>query len=988
MLFRSIIDPLYYFEKKLDDDVAVSHSTNLLYSLQNTVCSGDNSIDFTDGSAKTNLYNLGPTANVIFKLSYKDKDGTCQPSQTTTITISNPAYFLPSGSSPNASIKHSAILFMLTDVNTIRRVDGESGNEYTYTLNSNALDPTAPLDSFVRTDNSTPGGCFDYIKRDGAEYRRATLVTNRKGDCTNGTSTTVYLLVTSDNKPVGDVLPSSDTIGSDTTIAKSCESETGWVGWIACPFIKGISAAIEWVDNTINSSLQADIPDTVDQNNNSTRTQMHLVWSNIRNIAYAILVPMMLVMVIGSALDIGPFNAYSVKKSLPRMVMAVMFIALSWNICLTIIDVVNSIGIGVKGIIEHPFNDGNPITLATLFGGTVSFATYVEQTLLVATAIGAAIYFLIFSFPIVMLFLIITFMTLVLRRILIIALFLAAPVAILSWVFPANNKLWKSWWSSFSKLLLIYPMIMALIATGHVFAYILNLGGDAGIFNFVFRTLAYIMPLAFIPATFKLAGGMFATITGAMNDRSRGLFDRARKGRQERFKRAGERALDKKFFKGDVSENSFRGRANARIQKLAHANRAFDQGILSARKNWRQNIGTAIQQTDAKTQKHMMDDAFFSNVFAYDDLAGMAADVISGNKYGIYRRLKKQNKDWDEATLEARTNEIMSSIHSGDRAGALTKGLTYAKAYNGDSAAINRGVAHVMRASRTYGDEPLAQALVKKAAAGGTYYQDAADAMVAQGLVTKGNETARNEMTGTIRGIHTNAGRVDIGGSSFGNAVQNTNDLMAEFDQLDAGNINLEEMERRAEGVQAKHTRHVLENNAASTMLHPSMKSNYIRENLLDFAAKELRNSSAAYFDLENGRPDLTTNESDEQFDARKAAALDKYMHDLAQVDTLYAQGAGTKDEFRSAIGNIVNGTVDIKAPEGSDSPTQKVLISDEIYRYKNTDAFRKYSREFYSKRDGARSSDDAALAIEEIGRGGAPPEPGGTPGGPAVRQI
>lgn len=54
--------------------------------------------------------------------------------------------------------------------------------------------------------------------------------------------------------------------------------------------------------------------------------------------------------------------------------------------------------------------------------------------------------------------------------------------------------------------------------------------------------VAYLLPYALIPLTFKFAGGLFATVAGMANDRSKGLFDRARNKRPEKYgrMRAGE----------------------------------------------------------------------------------------------------------------------------------------------------------------------------------------------------------------------------------------------------------------------------------------------------------------------------------------------------------------------------------------------------------------------------------------------------------------
>ena len=65
--------------------------------------------------------------------------------------------------------------------------------------------------------------------------------------------------------------------------------------------------------------------------------------------------------------------------------------------------------------------------------------------------------------PVLLLFLVsaglallIGFLALAFRQMLLIAFMVIAPLAILAWIFPGNDKLWKLWWNAFSKLLLLY----------------------------------------------------------------------------------------------------------------------------------------------------------------------------------------------------------------------------------------------------------------------------------------------------------------------------------------------------------------------------------------------------------------------------------------------------------------------------------------------------------------------------------------------------
>lgn len=55
---------------------------------------------------------------------------------------------------------------------------------------------------------------------------------------------------------------------------------------------------------------------------------------------------------------------------------------------------------------------------------------------------------------------------------------------------------------------------------------------DAGLFSLLIQITAYIAPYFLIPAAFRAGMGAFGALTGMVNDKSRGLFDRAKKGRQ------------------------------------------------------------------------------------------------------------------------------------------------------------------------------------------------------------------------------------------------------------------------------------------------------------------------------------------------------------------------------------------------------------------------------------------------------------------------
>ncbi len=328
-----------------------------------------------------------------------------------------------------------------------------------------------------------------------------------------------------------DSIPSGDgAAAGGSQPENSCESKSGPMGWIMCPVILAIDGGLDWVDSRINALL------TIDQNYYDN-PELKQAWASIRNIAYIILVPIMLVMVISTALGYDFVSAYTVKKALPRLVAATIFISLSYNICVFLIEFFNAVGSGAVGIATSPFETRfGELTLASLFEGNIFMG--------IITGLTGAIAFIIVLWLFggtLLLAAITAFFILLLRQIFIVALLLVAPLAILAWIFPGNDKLWKAWWGSFSKLLMMYPIIMILIAVGRIFAFIIHNSDSAGLDGAVLvpimKIMAYMLPYAFIPFTFKLAGGTFATLAGIANDKEKGLFDRARQNRARKWER-------------------------------------------------------------------------------------------------------------------------------------------------------------------------------------------------------------------------------------------------------------------------------------------------------------------------------------------------------------------------------------------------------------------------------------------------------------------
>lgn len=342
--------------------------------------------------------------------------------------------------------------------------------------------------------------------------------------------------------------PGGSTIEGDEP-ETTCE-DAGGLAWIFCPLVKIVDETFSWLGNQIEAMLTIS-PERYTQENNNLQD----AWEVFRNLAYLLLVPAMLVMLVSTALGFEFVSAYTVKKSLPRMVIATIFIALSWDISVLLIEITQSIGLGVRGIVLQPFEITSfsdvfvRSTSSSFLQGSAFFGA-VGLAALSTTVLGIIISFV----GTASLVLLTIFVFLVARELFILALMVVAPLAILSWIFPGNTKLWGSWWNLFTKLLYIYPIIMLMTAIGLIFADLL--GGSAATANSagftvnfaasitepLMKVVAFVIPYALIPLAFKYVGGVVGNLAGMVNDKERGMFDRLKNQRRGLYKQANQEA--------------------------------------------------------------------------------------------------------------------------------------------------------------------------------------------------------------------------------------------------------------------------------------------------------------------------------------------------------------------------------------------------------------------------------------------------------------
>lgn len=307
--------------------------------------------------------------------------------------------------------------------------------------------------------------------------------------------------------------------GDETTDCIT-NGDTG-LEWIACPVITALSKASDKMNDLVSDQLNFNVGDNL-----ANGSGVHRAWSLIKNIATAMLVIIMLVMVFSQAVSWGPFDAYTVKKVLPRLVIAAIAMQISWQLCRWLIGLANDAGEGVGDLLTAPFGGtGNldlPSLLNRLSGWWAAGTQLTLYGVLVTSVLLAWVYIpgiLLIAFT-VFVSILIALATVLLRNALIIACVIFVPVALLVWILPGptTQKWWKMWSDNFTKLLLLFPLMMALIYSGRIFAWIVGDIGEPGFLDFIMVLVGFFGPYFFLPKAFKWGGTGLAMASKAINE--------------------------------------------------------------------------------------------------------------------------------------------------------------------------------------------------------------------------------------------------------------------------------------------------------------------------------------------------------------------------------------------------------------------------------------------------------------------------------------
>lgn len=211
------------------------------------------------------------------------------------------------------------------------------------------------------------------------------------------------------------------------------------------------------------------------------------VWQSFRNIANVIFIIIFLMVILSQITNLGLSN-YQLKRILPKMLVAIILVNLSFYITQAAVDISNLLGQGLYKIL---------VDTSQLAGGfTDQYAVYTSKQGSIGDILN--ILLLIIASFLAVIATLINILLLTIRDAVVIILIITSPFALVSGLSPQLHKIHRTWWKALFNVTSIYPIASFLVG-GAILVDQIIMSGQDGVIMFLTAKLALFGSLVVIP---------------------------------------------------------------------------------------------------------------------------------------------------------------------------------------------------------------------------------------------------------------------------------------------------------------------------------------------------------------------------------------------------------------------------------------------------------------------------------------------------------
>lgn len=458
-----------------------------------------------------------------------------------------------------------------------------------------------------------------------------------------------------------------------------CTTGTGLaaaLSWVLCPVAAIIANATEFIEKNIILPYLTVSPLNTEPNNPA-----YLLWQGIRNVANSLFIVAFFIIIFSQATSIG-INNYGIKRLLPRVALVAIGTNLSYFIVAFIIDTFNVFGAGVGTLVMQVLTQAGAGSGNEDPSGGQFFALGGAALIAVMFKAGPVLGWLFGLIGMAFLIIVVAVIVLVIRQLAIIMLVVVSPLAFVAWLLPNTEQYFSKWGQTLIQLLMMYPIIVLLFASGKILGallgspdYILvgedkNASGDiAEAIRVILQFFVNALPLLLLIGTFAASGKLMSKATSM-----------ARNLAQKAGQRGSQAAKDSKlgqFAKEKMANRRTRLAATpASLKKPWQAKRAIGQRMRSSQALNRVTggFGTFLDRENAAARRELDERA---NKLMGSDLNAAQAFVQANGEKDKIRQIAKAGQ-WTDSKgkttklSSASTQRLEQLANSGDLKGPST----------------------------------------------------------------------------------------------------------------------------------------------------------------------------------------------------------------------------------------------------------------------------------------------------------------------------
>lgn len=347
-----------------------------------------------------------------------------------------------------------------------------------------------------------------------------------------------------------EVTPRADSPEEAAELEETSSCRVDSIGWFVCPITNFLAEGTDWLFGALSGMLE------VRRIELGADTPLFRAWNMMLAVANLAFIAAFLIIIYSQVTSIGLQN-YSIKRLLPRLIIAAILVNVSYYICALAVDLSNVTGYALQDVFMGMRDrivgeEGNgwqtikwtDITAFILTAGTAAVGGVIAFVA-GGAQIGAALILLLPALLGVLLAILVALLVLAARQAIITVLIILAPLAFVAYLLPNTEKWFDKWKDLFLTMLLMFPIFSVLFGGAQLAgtAIIQNAGGSINVV--ILGMVTQVAPIVITPFLIRFSGSLLGRIAGMVNNPNRGLIDRTRNWSKNEAERRKARRLAK-----------------------------------------------------------------------------------------------------------------------------------------------------------------------------------------------------------------------------------------------------------------------------------------------------------------------------------------------------------------------------------------------------------------------------------------------------------